>query len=194
MPMSRLPGARRSRSAVRPRPGRVALLTAAVVLAALLGACSDEPRRTTEAMQSRPRPTEPSTPSTTELPPRDGGSEESPSTTERPGGGGSGDVDALCDSLREFAGSGATDDPQVLLDALDEWRDLAPEDLRDDLDQLIGMVEALRSVDETDPSAFAKVLETLMDPALTDAITEFGRFATEECSVELEPGLGGLPG
>ena len=190
--MSRQLRALRSGFEHRPRPARLPLRAALLALATVLGACGDGPRRTTEALRSDPRPTEATSPSTTELPPRDGG-EQAPSTTQPPSGG-SGDAEELCDRMREFAGAGATDDPQVMIDALQEWRDLAPEDLRDDLDAVLGMVETLRSVDQTDPSAFAEVLETLMDPELDEAITALGRFAMEECSVQFDPGLGGLPG
>lgn len=95
--------------------------------------------------------------------------------------------------MRDFAGAGASD-PEVMIDALEEWREVAPEDLRGDLDAVLGMLETLRSVDQTDPAAFAKVLETLMDPELNESITSLGRFAMEECSVQFDPGLGGLPG
>lgn len=166
------------------------LLAALMAVTAVLGACGDEPRRTTEALRSDPRPTEATSPSTTELPPRDGG-QETPSTT-RPPGGGSGDAEELCDRMRDFAGAGASD-PEAMIGALQEWRDVAPEELRDDLDAVLGMLETLRSVDQTDPAAFAKVLETLMDPELDEAFTSLGRFAMEECRVQLDPGLGGLP-
>ena len=176
----------------RPRWRGVPLLASVVVITALLGACSDEPRRVTAALSSDPRPAQAPGTTSTELPPRDDGSDEAPSTTEPPGGGDE-DVDELCRSMREFAESGATDDPDALVRELEEWRALAPKDLRDDLDLIIGMVDTLRSIDSTDPSAIGEVFDTLTDPELADAITELGRFATEECSVQLDPGLG-LPG
>ena len=192
--MSPLLPARRGPSPTsRPRRRPVPLLAGVVVLAAVLGACGDEPRRTTEALRSDPRPAEPSGPSDTELPPREDDAEESPSTTA-PSGEGSGDDDELCASMRDFAEQGATDDPDELIAALEEWRDLAPDDLRDDLEKVIKMVETLRAVDETDPSAIGDVFETLTDPELSAAIAELGRFATEECSVQLDTGIGGLPG
>jgi hypothetical protein len=188
-----LPIRPRTESTSRRRRGR-ASLAVVVGLASLLGACADDPQRTTQALRSDPRPglDAPTPPGSEERPAPD----RSPSTapgSSSPVEPSDGDQE-LCRSMRDFVESGASGDAEAMVDALNEWRDLAPQDLHDDLDAVIGMVETLQGVDETDPGAIGEVLGTLTDPALTAAIEELGRFATERCSLELDTGIGDLPG
>ena len=178
----------------RPRSLTLALLAVTSLTGVLLGGCADGEERRTVAMRSEQRAA--ADQSTPELPPSTPAPDSSSTTTTTaPGGSGEPDAEALCERIRGFSGEGATDDAEALLDELEAWREVAPDDLRDDVDALIGMVRTLESVDQNDPSSLAEVLETLTDPALQEAISGLGEFATNECRVDLDDNaLGELPG
>lgn len=83
-----------------------------------------------------------------------------------------GDGSEYCDRFRENAESDQFDDPEAvgadaILDELEEFRDLAPDELRDDYDTLISAVEG----------------ETV-DP--TEAVQNIEDYAVDNCDVEVE--------
>ena len=83
-----------------------------------------------------------------------------------------GDGSEYCDRFRENAESNKFDDPaaagaDTILTELEEFRDIAPDDLQDDYDTLIAAVEG-----------------EAVDP--TEAVANIEAYAVDNCDVEVE--------
>ncbi len=185
---------------------RVTVLVAAAVAATLLAGCAGSDSIETASMRSQARPDSGAAdPGETPDEP-DGGSESGGSggggegsggTTPGNGGnsgGGGGDSDEFCRQLRTFSEQSDPDDVAVVIDWLKDLRDSAPSDLQDDFDVMIGMIERLETVDESDPEALGEVFETLLDPAVQEASNNVAGYASEECGIDLNGEIDLQPG
>lgn len=163
---------------------RTALL--GLSIAALLGAaaCSDSDATVSGSMQSGQRP------GVAEL-----GPDDSTPDSSAPDEGGTrppqdegGDDSDYCRRIQDFAnqGAGPTDDPEALLDALEDLQGLAPEDLRDDYGRVIETIRGLTDLDASDPKAFGDLLERLLDPDTQAAFGEISTYTLDECGVDLD--------
>lgn len=92
-------------------------------------------------------------------------------------GGGEGDLEAYCERVKEFDDAEEDDFPSE--DELDDLRDDAPEEIRDDIDRLIDFFNDNRdTLEEGDFSAFEEAED---DEELAEAFENVERFEDENC-------------
>lgn len=105
-------------------------------------------------------------------------------------GGDSGGSNALseaefCDKIASFEGTAAQEaDTTTMLAVLNELADSAPtEELRDAIKTIAPIMKELEGIDESDPEAFAKAMEIMMDPDIVAAGAVLETFTAETCGL-----------
>jgi hypothetical protein len=115
--------------------------------------------------------------------------ESSDETTPPDSASGDGD---FCDQIRELAADESDDgDIASAVDDLEALAEDAPDDVRADLDTIIGAFSELEDLDETDPDSFLQFLEVFERPEVIEASEDLERYGVEECG--LPPSTDAVP-
>lgn len=115
---------------------------------------------------------------------------------ERPAAGSS-DVPApdansedYCVAAKEAADMGldVTADPEETLRALERIAALAPQELQDDFDTLLGVIDKLEALDEGDMESITGAFEILLDPELVAASEAIDAYTRATCGFSVSGG------
>ncbi len=105
-------------------------------------------------------------------------------TTTTDGAGEGGDAQAFCDFMAEQEDLDINEDPEEVAAAMEEMRRLAPDEIRDDVEELLRVMEKFADIDEDDPEAFGEIMALVMDPRFVAVGERLDEFGVEECGLE----------
>jgi hypothetical protein len=100
--------------------------------------------------------------------------------------GGGGSVEEFCEFLRESEDSeiDINEDPEAAAEAMETMRELAPEEIREDIEVLLDVMEQLAELDEDDPDAMGAVFGLFFQPDVMAAAENLEDFGVDECGLE----------